>query len=231
MAKQYGIGREHGLAVLVIGVTLLLGLVGRSRLKIIDVAMLFLLAVVVVAALTRRAPAILSAVLATAAFDFFFVPPYGTFLVDDSGYFFTFAVMLTVASIMGGLTGRIREAAEEAGERERQVGELYALSRDLARETTDDRIIAIARTHLGQAVRGKADLVLARTPQPEAYVAGFGALVIPVWPDTPDAGVAILRFEPDTRVASPEERRTLRLLLDQVAVALERVGAPTAPAS
>jgi two-component system sensor histidine kinase KdpD len=231
MTTRSRAGREYGLAVAIVGVALLLGLAVRSRLKIIDVAMLFLLAVVLVAALTRRAPAILSAVLATAAFDFFFVPPYGTFLVDDSGYFFTFAVMLVVASIMGGLTARIKEAGEEAAERERQVGELYALSRELAGETRADRVIAIARNHLGRAVQGEADLVLARAAQPEQYVAGFGALVIPVWPDNPDAGVAILRFDPETRVTSLEERRTLRLLLDQVAVALERIGGPPAPAS
>jgi len=215
----------------VIGVTLLMGLAVRSRLKIIDVGMLFLLAVVLVAALTRRGPAILSAVLATAAFDFFFVPPYGTFLVDDRGYFFTFAVMLIVASVMGGLTARIKEAAEEAGERGRQVGELYALSRDLASETTAERVIAIARTHLGRAVRAEADLVLARASQPEPWQGGFGALVIPVWPDRPEAGVAILRMDPEARVATEEERRTVRLLLDQVAVALERIGGRPAAGS
>jgi two-component system sensor histidine kinase KdpD len=213
---------EYGVAAGVIGATLLVSLPLRSHLKIIDVAMLFLLGVVVVAALTRQGPAVFSAVLATAAFDFFFVPPYNTFAVADAAYWLTFAVMLAVAALMGGLTGRIKEAAEEAGERERQVGELYALSRELSGATTIERVTAIARDHLGRAVRAEANLVLASAGQAQPYTAGFGALVVPVWPDRPAAGVAILRFDPESRTPTEEERRTVRLLLDQVAVALER---------
>lgn len=223
MAIEHKPGREYGLAVGAIGLTLVVGLALRSRLKIIDVAMLFLLAVVVVASLTRRGPAILAAVLATAALDFWFVPPYGTFAVTDKAYWLTFAVMLVVASVMGGLTARIREAAEDAGEREQQVRELYALSRELAAETGVDRVVAIARRHLNHAVGGEASLVLAHGAGPEPYAAGFDALVIPVWPDRPEAGAAILRPEPESRVLSDEQKRTARLLLDQVAVALERI--------
>lgn len=203
--------------------TLLLSLPLRAHLKIIDVAMLFLLAVVVVAALTRQGSALLSALLATAAFDVFFVPPYGTFAVADAAYWLTFAVMFVVAALMGGLTARLKEAGEEAAERERQVTELYALSRELSGAGTTGAVVAIARDHLGRAVRAEADLVLAHADQPQPYSAGFDAFVIPVWPDRPAAGVAILRFIPESRVPTDEERRTVRLLLDQVAVALERV--------
>lgn len=223
MAIEQRTGREYGIAVAAVAATLLVGLPLRPHLKIIDVAMLFLLAVVVVAALTRRGPAVFSALLATAAFDFFFVPPYNTFAVADAAYWLTFAVMLVVAALMGGLTARIKEAAEEAGERERQVGELYAMSRELSGAGAVDRVIAIARDHLGRAVAAQADLVLAGAPLPQPYVAGYDALVVPVWPDRPDGGVAILRFEPESRVPMEEERRTVRLLLDQVAVALERI--------
>src|SRR5580765_7043237 len=111
MGNRPGAGREYGLAVAVIALTLLAGLGVRTRLKIIDVVMLFLLGVVIVATLTRRGPAIVAAILATAAFDFFFVPAYGTFAVSDTSYLLTFAVMLIVASLMGGLTARIKEAA------------------------------------------------------------------------------------------------------------------------
>jgi K+-sensing histidine kinase KdpD len=224
MATERRVGREYLIAVGVVLLTLLLGLAVRSHLKIIDVGMLFLLGVVVVATLTRRGPAIVAAILATAAFDFWFVPPYGTFAVEDKAYWITFAVMLIVAALMGGLTARIKEAAEEAAERERQVGELYALSRELAGATATERVISIARDHIGRAIRAQADLVLASAAQPEPYEAGFDSLVIPVWPDEPAGGVVIVRPDPEHRVVTEEERRTVRLLLDQVAVALERIG-------
>lgn len=224
MATERSMGREYLIAVGVVLITLVLGRALRSQLKIIDVGMLFLLGVVVVATLTRRGPAIVAAILATAAFDFWFVPPYGTFTVEDKAYWLTFAVMLIVAGLMGGLTARIKEAAEEAAERERQVGELYALSRELARATATKGVIAIARDHIGRAIRARADLVLASGAQPDPYEAGFDALVIPVWPDRPAGGVVIVRPDPENRVVTEEERRTVRLLLDQVAVALERIG-------
>jgi len=153
-------GREYALAVAIIGLTLLLSFAVRSRLKIIDVAMLFLLGVVIVAALTRRGPAMLAAILATAAFDVWFVPPYGTLAVEDRAYWLTFAVMLIVAAVMGGITGRLKEAGEDAAERQRQVGELYALSRELAGAGTVDRVIAVARSHLSRALGAEADMAV-----------------------------------------------------------------------
>lgn len=230
MASKSRTGREYGLAVTVIGLTLLLGLAVRSHLMIIDVGMLFLLGVVLVAALTRRGPAIVSAILATAAFDFCFVPPLGTFAVDDRAHVLTLAVMLVVASLMGGLTARINEAAEAAGERERQVGELLALSRELGRATAVDRVIAIAGSHLGRAVGADADVVLAGSEPSKLFKYRRYIFRIPVWPDWPEAGLATIRLDSESRVATEEERRTLRLLLDQVAVALERIrDGPTLP--
>jgi two-component system sensor histidine kinase KdpD len=104
---------------------------------VIDAAMLYLLAVVVAAARYRRGPAVLAAVLGIASFDFFFVHPYYTFSVSDVRYVLTFGVMLLVALVLGGLTGRIRSQAEASREREQRTAALYALSRDLG--TVQDR--------------------------------------------------------------------------------------------
>ena len=47
-----------------------------------------------------RGPAIATAVLCVATFDYVFVPPRGTFTVDDVQYLFTFAIMLAVALVI-----------------------------------------------------------------------------------------------------------------------------------
>src|SRR5689334_14243216 len=95
----------------ILAVALIGGLVLRSRLKPIDVVMVFLLAVVLVAARLGRGPALMSVALATLLFDFFFVPPYGTLSVLDGSYWFTFGAMFVVAMIMTELTATIREQA------------------------------------------------------------------------------------------------------------------------
>ena len=52
--------------------------------------------------------------------------PFYTFSVSDVRYVLTFGVMLVVALVMGNLTGRIRNQAEAAREREQRTSALYA---------------------------------------------------------------------------------------------------------
>jgi two-component system sensor histidine kinase KdpD len=71
---------------------------------------------VVVALRFTRGAAVAASVLSVAAFDFLFVPPRGTFTVDDVQYLLTFAIILAIALIVSRLVKRIREeAAAQAG--------------------------------------------------------------------------------------------------------------------
>jgi len=72
----------------------LIGLGMRPHFELVNIAMVYLLAVVAVALRFTRAPTILTSVLSVAAFDYFFVPPSGTFSVEDPQYVVTFAIML-----------------------------------------------------------------------------------------------------------------------------------------
>jgi two-component system, OmpR family, sensor histidine kinase KdpD len=90
----------------------LIGLAMASRFDIVNIAMVYLLAVVVIALRFSRSAAILSSVLCVAAFDFMFVPPQGTFTVDDVQYLLTFAIMLAVALVISGLMESGRRQAE-----------------------------------------------------------------------------------------------------------------------
>ena len=86
------------------------------RFDIVNIAMVYLLAVVVIALRFSRGAAVLSSILCVAAFDFMFVPPQGTFTVDDVQYLLTFAIMLAVALVISGLmeTGRRQAEARAA---------------------------------------------------------------------------------------------------------------------
>ncbi len=150
----------YGLAVAVVATATGICLAFRSYLNTVDVAMVLLLPVVVVAARYRQGPSILAAVLGTAVFDFFFVPPYYTFSVADTSYIFTFGVMLVVALIMGRLTARIRAQAEEAQERERHTAALYAMNRALSDAGSTEDLLDVARTHIGRVAGGEATVVL-----------------------------------------------------------------------
>lgn len=144
----------------IITLTAGLGRLLRPYLQITDVAMLFLLAVVVVAYRHRRGPALLASLLSIAAFDFGFVPPYNAFEVHDAAYFLTFGVMLAVALTMSQLTARIGEQAEDARERERRTAALYALSRELNGDDSLQAQAARAAQHITADVKGQAQIFL-----------------------------------------------------------------------
>ncbi len=87
------------------------GLVMYPRFDLVNVAMVYLLAVVIIALRFSRGPAIAASVLCVAAFDFVFVPPRGTFTVDDIQYLLTFAIMLSVGLIISRLVKSVRRQA------------------------------------------------------------------------------------------------------------------------
>ena len=93
----------------------LLGLAMRSRFDTVNIAMVYLVPVVVISLRYSRGAGILTALLSVAAFDVVFVPPHGAFTVEDAQYILTFAIMVTVALVISGLTHRNREQAEARG--------------------------------------------------------------------------------------------------------------------
>jgi two-component system sensor histidine kinase KdpD len=94
----------------------LLGLAMSPRFELVNIAMLYLLAVVVIALRFGRGPVIAASILNVAAFNFFFVPPLGTFSVEEPQYLLTFAMMLAVGLIISGLTRRVRARAKAQAE-------------------------------------------------------------------------------------------------------------------
>jgi two-component system sensor histidine kinase KdpD len=101
-----------------------------------NLAMLYLLGVVVVSIRGGRRVAVAASVLSVAAFDFFCVPPYLTFAVDDYQYVLTFAGMLAVALVISAQSARLMDLATLAQEREKQSKALYRLSQNLAAKTS-----------------------------------------------------------------------------------------------
>lgn len=129
---------DHGAAVAAATLCTAIGLLITPRFDIVNVAMIYLLGVVVVALLCSRAAAVTGAAVSVAAFDFLFVPPQGTFAVGDLQYLLTFAIMLAVALLVSELmrrTSAAMAARAEAGaqaESERLRSALLAsISHDL----------------------------------------------------------------------------------------------------
>jgi two-component system, OmpR family, sensor histidine kinase KdpD len=126
--------REVGIALGTIAVCTLASLALRDRLTATNLAVFYLLGVVAIASRCSRQVAVISSFLSVAAFDFFCVPPYFTFVVADYEYLVTFGGMLVVALVISTQTARIREQAAQATEREARAEALYRLSKSLSAE-------------------------------------------------------------------------------------------------
>ncbi|MHB1896574.1 MAG: DUF4118 domain-containing protein [Metallibacterium sp.] len=121
-----------------------------------NLVMIYLLAVVWVAARYGRGPSVLAAVTSVVLFDFLFVEPYFSFAVSDTQYLLTFVVMLTVGLTISNLTAQSRRRAAVARHRERRMRSLNALSSELARERSRESLVEVLRRHILRAVGGQA---------------------------------------------------------------------------
>jgi two-component system sensor histidine kinase KdpD len=124
--------RNYLVAILICVVTTLAATPLRQVLDLANIVMLFLLVVFLVSLKLGRGPAIMSAILAVALFDFFFVPPRFSFAVNNVQYIVTFSVMLAVGIATAHLTATLSKHVAEARNREQQTHRLYELARDLA---------------------------------------------------------------------------------------------------
>jgi two-component system, OmpR family, sensor histidine kinase KdpD len=126
--------------------------------RLTDVAMVYLLGVVLVAMRFGYASSLITAAASVAAFDFFFTPPYFSFAVTDSRFVLTFGIMFFVAFVIANRTERIRRLASNARERETRTAALYAMSRELAVARSTDEMMGVAYRHLRDVFR--CDVVL-----------------------------------------------------------------------
>ncbi len=129
-------------------------------LETVNIAMLFLLLVLLVAYRLGRTPALLACVTGVAAFDFLFVAPTFSFAVSDFQYLITFAVMLTVGLLTSHLTAGLRFQAKVASHRETRARALYEYARELTGVLQTEQVFEITQRTLAAAFRAKVTLLL-----------------------------------------------------------------------
>src|SRR5882724_6131021 len=138
------------------------------------VALSFLLAILAVSAVWGMAVSVFMSVLAMLSFNYFFLPPVGTFtVVDPQNWVALLAFLLT--SITGSqLSSRIRKEADEAHQRRREVERLYRFSRKLLGEGNVIQLMNAIPDYIVESFEaGAAELFL---PQKDKfYRSGFGA--------------------------------------------------------
>ena len=138
------------------------------------VALSFLLAILAVSAVWGMAVSVFMSVLAMLSFNYFFLPPVGTFTVTDPQNWVALLAFLLTSITGSQLSSRIRKEADEAHQRRREVERLYRFSRQLLGEGNVIQLMNAIPDYIVESFEaGAAELFL---PQKDKfYRSGFGA--------------------------------------------------------
>jgi K+-sensing histidine kinase KdpD len=109
--------------------TLLLKIVG-THVNAATVSLALLLNVLFIATRWGSLPALAASILAMLCFNFFFLPPLGTFTIAATDNWVALVAFLVTAVTAGQLSASAKRRAEEAEARKREIERLYAELRD-----------------------------------------------------------------------------------------------------
>ena len=216
-----------------------------------NIALLYLVAVVLSATRWGLGPSIVSSVVSVVLLDALFVPPFEILSISGARDLVTRAVFLLVAGVVSQLGSRIRMDVQAAHRREQEADALYELSREIAFVQDWSRILDVALTQTGKVFQADAVALLPGTDGQLAPIHAFsltsverraaqwafdhrtatgrGATVMregsllfmPLQTAQGSFGVLGLRLPGRDRVLDPDQRRLLETIAGQVAVALE----------
>jgi two-component system sensor histidine kinase KdpD len=201
----------------------------------------FLVVVVAAAAIGGIGPGVVASVLGFIVFNFFFIPPYGTFVIGRPENVVVLFAFLGLSVTISLLLGRAAERAQAAEDRERELRTLQDLSRELVVRGPGveayQEIIENVRATFGY----EAAALFARDAD---AVGGLGKIAVagagpgeirPEWdPRSTERpperlplsigprNVGLLVLRGDRPSPSPLESRILRAFGDQLALVLER---------
>ena len=149
--RPHGPAARYLIALALVGLATLFSLLFRGRIEPTNLVMVYLAMVVVSAVYLGRGPSVLASIAGVLGFDFFLVPPYYTFAVQDTQYVLTFFALLAIGLVVSTLTVRVKEQAEVAIRGEARAYALYALGRDLTVARDLQHVADTIVAHIGEA--------------------------------------------------------------------------------
>ncbi|WP_407049112.1 DUF4118 domain-containing protein [Methyloraptor flagellatus] len=172
------LGRETLVAAVAVAGAVGVGEALTHFLKLPNLSMVFLTAVLFAAARTGTRAAVIAAFLSFFAYNFFFIPPLYTFTIAEPHELLALVVFLIVAVMTGSLAGRVREQSRQAWQRAEASQALSSFTSKLSAAADVDGVAEATVAHAHRALGGRALLLLPRDGDLELQAA---------WP--PDEGL------------------------------------------
>lgn len=237
--------KSYGLGILAcVALTLLIAPL-RAAIDLSNVALFYVLLVVVMAVWSGRGPAAVTALLASLAFAYVFVPPAFSLAITQAQHLITASIMLGVALLVGHLTSRLKRHVEHAELREQHSRALYLLASQLTAARTRTDVLGISEHFLATLFRvddlrilapgaaealpepltpaGLADIVASRNLAILAVPSrGRTLTAVPLRVSKGLQGVLVFALD-DATTLTAQVRELLETMASVVAVALERI--------
>ncbi len=147
----FGKPADYVLAIFILFLATLIGLPFREMINFTNLSMIYLTAIVIIAAKLGTGPSIITSVLSVLFFNFFFGKPYYSFEVHEKSHYLNFLVMLFASLIIGSLASKLSLQAKQARRREEETNIFYALTRELSSVKGVENIINVALKHVNHA--------------------------------------------------------------------------------
>lgn len=145
--------RQYVGALAAVVITTGLCYVFRGQLELVNIALLYLLPVLLTAAWWGRGTAYVTAVFCVLGFDFLFLEPVFTFTIYDIRYLWSFLIFGLVAFLVGGKTESLRRELESTRRRESNVNSLYRFSSRIAAVDDAGTIMEEFVSHVGSELQ------------------------------------------------------------------------------
>jgi two-component system sensor histidine kinase KdpD len=164
-------------AVASVGAAVLIGTALEQITQLPNLAMVFLLAVLLCAMRFGMVSAIAASVVSFFAFNFFFIDPRYTFTVAEPHELLSLVIFLAVAFVTGSLAGRLSEQATATRERAEAIQALFDFSRKLSGLPKLDDVLSLLASQVAAVAKGRSIVLLDR---------GNGLSIQYAWPPDDD---------------------------------------------
>jgi two-component system sensor histidine kinase KdpD len=152
--------QPYFISILCIAPVILIGCLTREWFDPFNIGMLLLLPVIASSILWELNVGLFAAIVAIGAFDFFLIPPFYTFAIEDLKYLPSFFVFIAIALIVSVLAKSMRWQTETTKHRERFLSSLYAFSREIMSAHNLEEILEKASTHISEAFQSDVVILL-----------------------------------------------------------------------
>jgi two-component system sensor histidine kinase KdpD len=170
-----GIDFAYALTLVMIAGITGAGILLSQVLALGNVALLYLVPVMVAASLFGLRPGLFASIVSSLAYNFFFLPPIHTFTISNPENVVTLLVLLGVAIVTSHFASRARVQADIAGSSARQNAAIAGFARQLIAARDADGLIETICAEIGRLLDARAVLLL-----PSADGARLAAAMPPI---------------------------------------------------